>query len=359
MTPGTGGEAAPAKPAYYPLFDFLRIILTVGVFLSHAHFLSQWIYLPKLGDFCVRVFFALSGFLIGGILRGSKTEDLPRFYFNRSTRIWIPYFLAILLLGVACALKRQPDQSKYLEFFTDKVTFTYNWFGATQLDKIAQMPLGGTGSHFWSICIEEQFYLVAPLIIVLLGRYSVVGIVIAGGLATWRRPLDFAGITIGVLIALSEGTYGKWYRRQDALAVFTVALALTPALTVFWQVPYMVTAPLASISIVLLCSGSGPSTKIGTFLGGISYPFYLNHWVGLFTIKRMTVLLHSANAAILFGLFVSLAFAAGHYLLVDRPVHKYRVGWFTRARGLACAAAGFLLVVAGVVLNFVFWRPGR
>ncbi|WP_368509181.1 acyltransferase family protein [Aliiglaciecola sp. 1_MG-2023] len=46
----------------------------------------------------VDIFFALSGWLIGGILLETKRKDLPRFYFNRAIRIWVPYYIALILL---------------------------------------------------------------------------------------------------------------------------------------------------------------------------------------------------------------------------------------------------------------------
>jgi peptidoglycan/LPS O-acetylase OafA/YrhL len=72
------------------------------------------------------VFFALSGFLIGGILLNSDAKDVPRFYFNRSTRIWIPYAIAIALLLTVTLLKQGWPDTKMWEFFTYKATFVYN-----------------------------------------------------------------------------------------------------------------------------------------------------------------------------------------------------------------------------------------
>jgi len=174
------------QPPYYPLFDYLRIVLAVGVFASHAGVLSPRLH--DFGNFCVQVFFALSCYLIGGILGNVRAESLPRFYFNRSTRIWIPYFIAIALLAVATVAKHQPVTSKLLEFFFDKVTFTYNLYGPPQLHLREAMPLQGTGHHFWSICVEEQFYLLAPLVIVGLRKHATWGILALGGAASLKYP---------------------------------------------------------------------------------------------------------------------------------------------------------------------------
>jgi peptidoglycan/LPS O-acetylase OafA/YrhL len=72
----------------YPLFDWLRFLLASVVVLGHANFVT-W---DHAGNLAVQVFFALSGFLIGGILLTTRRAELPHFFFNRATRIWIPTF---------------------------------------------------------------------------------------------------------------------------------------------------------------------------------------------------------------------------------------------------------------------------
>ena len=93
--------AAPvrAHAASYPNFDWLRFVLAALVVASHAH-LGE-----RLGTLAVDVLFALSGWLIGGILLRSARAELPRFFFNRATRIWIPYAFAVLLLYAVAALR--------------------------------------------------------------------------------------------------------------------------------------------------------------------------------------------------------------------------------------------------------------
>ena len=90
---------APApQNTYYPLFDWLRIALATVVALSH----DQVIRWTSSGNLAVQVFFALSGWLIGGILLETSPRNLARFWFNRATRIWIPYAVGLaILLGVS------------------------------------------------------------------------------------------------------------------------------------------------------------------------------------------------------------------------------------------------------------------
>lgn len=135
---------------YYPWFDWLRIVLASAVVLAHAGALP-W---HNAGNFAVQVFFALSGFLIGGILLSSDAGRLPRFYFHRALRIWFPYAGALVLL-LAVSMLRDQVTPKYLELVFYKLTFVYNWFGMEQVAAYrSHMPLAGSGNHFWSICAE-------------------------------------------------------------------------------------------------------------------------------------------------------------------------------------------------------------
>ncbi len=63
---------------------------------------------------------------------------------------------------------REPITSKWIEIVIYKILFVYNIFGTPQLaDWVSAMPQKGTLSHVWSVNAEEQFYLVAPIILVL------------------------------------------------------------------------------------------------------------------------------------------------------------------------------------------------
>jgi peptidoglycan/LPS O-acetylase OafA/YrhL len=147
-----------------PALDWLRFVLASIVLLDHA----GWdIPGPITGQLAVWVFLALSGWLIGGILLRTPVEELPRFYFNRAIRIWIPYGCAIFMLYAVAAAKEGIDFNWWKYLFYD-VSFThYNFTVFPQAD--AEMPLDGTGNNFWSISVEEQFYLIAPLLLCFVG----------------------------------------------------------------------------------------------------------------------------------------------------------------------------------------------
>ena len=144
---------AGAAHESFPYFDWLRFVLASAVALFHERIIP-W---EQASNFAVQVFFALSGWLIGGILLRSDRSALPRFYFNRATRIWIPYVVAVAVLYLLAAA-REPVTSAFFQFLAFDLTFTHNYFIDIVPSVVATMPLKGTGNHFWSISVEEQFY---------------------------------------------------------------------------------------------------------------------------------------------------------------------------------------------------------
>ena len=103
--PGSDGHAQSAlapiahrDKVYFPGFDWLRFALACAVMFSHLGLFPAW---PRAGDLAVQVFFALSGWLIGGILLGVERRDLPRLLLQPRVRIWAPYYLALIFLATA------------------------------------------------------------------------------------------------------------------------------------------------------------------------------------------------------------------------------------------------------------------
>jgi peptidoglycan/LPS O-acetylase OafA/YrhL len=341
--------------SYYPFFDWLRIILAIVVALKHSDVI-QW---ANAGNLSVQVFFALSGWLIGSILLNTKKEDLPRFFFNRVTRIWIPYALAITLL-LGASLLRDPVTSKWLEFAFYKLTFVYNFFGPTQLaDFRQQMPLSGTGNHFWSICAEEQFYLLAPLIIVLtparLGKSLVLWLLLS---ALAVSTQIYGSIALGVTAAVLRYYFGDWHLGKRATVMLFAALVTAIAYLALDLASYVFVAPFFSVVIVLLLARFGAKTFLGQFVGGMSYPFYLNHWIGVFIAHALLEPFGLREAAI--GKAIALAFnlvlAAVLYIVIDYSILKYRASWFNTQRGFYSAFAAYSLMAVGLTGGLVIFN---
>jgi len=149
-----------------PSLDGLRAISIALVLVAHLagtrHFpLSATAeHFWALGEFGVRVFFVISGFLITGLLMQELARDgrvhLGRFYLRRTLRIFPPYYTLLLALGLASmagALTLAPRDLVHGATYTSNYYLDRSWF------------LG----HTWSLSVEEQFYLLWPAVLLLAG----------------------------------------------------------------------------------------------------------------------------------------------------------------------------------------------
>lgn len=338
-----------ASETYYPWFDWLRAVLAITVMFGHDG-LIPWLYS---GDLAVKVFFALSGWLIGGILMRTERSELPRFYFNRAIRIWVPYYFALaMLLGVS--LLRDPVTGKWLEFVFYKLTFVYNWFGTNQLaTSIDAMPERGTGNHFWSVNAEEQFYLLAPLLLVLLsdrwGRSIIVWCMLAA-LAWLSR--QYASIVFGVVAAVFAYSKPGILRGAPSRVLLGV-VALASAGAMAFNFHYQLIAPFFSICVVLLLAIPGSRQPLGEIAGGMSYPLYLNHWIGGYATNALLQPfgLRGSVAGHILSTLLNISFAIALYWYMDRRILIHRHQWYSKRRGLFAMRIAYLLVVVGFLVG--------
>lgn len=148
-----------------PGLDGLRAIAFLLVFALHTDYL-------QVGWIGVQFFFVLSGFLITGILLDMKKFLPPREYFSkfygrRFLRIFpLYYFYLLLMSGVVVWLISIGYRSNYMRIFLDQVQYAalyvYDFFFATDALRLSHFL-----DHFWSLSVEEQFYIFWPLLILL------------------------------------------------------------------------------------------------------------------------------------------------------------------------------------------------
>ena len=219
--------------------DLLRALAILLVMLWHLPPTATPALLTGLKPFSwigVDLFFVLSGFLIGTqllapVARGERL-DVRTFYLRRAFRI-LPAFLVVLALyAIFPVLWEAPDMQPVWRF----VTFTMNFDLAYQLN--------GTFSHAWSLCVEAHFYLILPLILLLLApiRSVVPALVLATVIVLMGMAIRFAiwNDVIGAKLETGEykglgflymkDIYYPTYCRLDGL-VFGVLLA---AAKIFW-----------------------------------------------------------------------------------------------------------------------------
>jgi peptidoglycan/LPS O-acetylase OafA/YrhL len=146
-----------------PGLDGLRAVAFLLVFALHADYL-------QVGWVGVQFFFVLSGFLITGILLDMKKSLRPREYFakfygRRFLRIFpLYYFYLLLMVGVTLWLVSLHFRPGYMKIFLGQVRYgflyVYDFFFATSFARSSNFL-----DHFWSLSVEEQFYIFWPLLI--------------------------------------------------------------------------------------------------------------------------------------------------------------------------------------------------
>ncbi len=174
MTPAThpapvtipkSGVAAPALP-YVPALDGLRAIAVILVLLSHFPYVAGWhfhafiwqyVQVLRTGYIGVDLFFVLSGFLISRLLIREKQLngriDIFAFYRRRAFRIFPIYYLALIV----CLIMFPPSGGAVASL----IFYVFNYYHPFH-------PAPYALEHTWSLCVEEQFYLLWPMIVMLM-----------------------------------------------------------------------------------------------------------------------------------------------------------------------------------------------
>lgn len=156
---------------YYTQLDFLRALSVSMVIFSHWAGYHQYLWEDNIfwfnGEIGVKIFFVISGFLITGILLNernrteqigrTKSQSIKTFYIRRFLRIFpIYYFTLFVLYGLG-----HPDVVRSIGWH---LSYLSNIFFAVRGEYL------GDVSHFWSLAVEEQFYLVWPFVVFFISR---------------------------------------------------------------------------------------------------------------------------------------------------------------------------------------------
>jgi peptidoglycan/LPS O-acetylase OafA/YrhL len=340
-----------------PSLDGLRA-LSIGLVLIGHLAGTPWFPLSRdvgsfwnFGDFGVRVFFVISGFLITGLLLDEIAKAgrirLGRFYFRRTLRIFPPYYAYLFVMFGAAALgfvQLAPYDAAYSLSYTSNYYTERSWFVG----------------HTWSLSVEEQFYLLWPATLILAGVRR--GVWIAGAvvllapvirLLEWNlMPAVGAGIghrfeTIADAIAIGcvlAGTREFLHRQplyMKALAsplfvvvpIAAVAGAITHDHPQVWFGPGMTLTNICLALVIDWCV-TFHDGRIGrvlnaaplVFVGWISYSLYL--WQQPFLHRTST----SEIAAFPVNLLLAVICALASYFLIERPSLTLRraleVRWF-------------------------------
>ena len=165
MRPPSRGGTVDGVSTFRPDVEGLRALAIVLVLLNHAG-------VGLTGGFVgVDVFFVISGFLITGMLRGELARtgrvSLARFYARRIRRLMPQAVTAIAVVAGAAAVVLPASRADALTGdMLAAGAHAMNWhLAAESTDYFASGEQDGPLDHFWSLAVEEQFYLVWPLLL--------------------------------------------------------------------------------------------------------------------------------------------------------------------------------------------------
>ncbi|WP_422927224.1 acyltransferase family protein [Singulisphaera sp. PoT] len=342
--------------------DAIRGIASVAILMFHLRFMRKY---PTLGT-AVDLFFVLSGYLITSILlKGDRSfAELKTFYARRAFRIWPIYYLTLVIfLGVNYLFSRgMPSEGWYL--YAAYLQFIPDYWGG------ASPGFSRLWDHTWTLAIEEQFYIVWPLLVCLIGRKGVLRIAIP--LFLMSVCLRLSGMPRNLLLARTDGLVlggflaallsdAAWFERNRKTLKWTFAsvgltIALTPtvvqaifgevqvtrALNAVWPSLEWLTTyfalTIAKMSMIYFCvvgfiitSAGQPylkplRSKVLAYIGQISYGLYLYHpFLFVLTIKLREVIgIRGSSLYDVFRVACCFGLAAFSWRYVERPLLTLR-----------------------------------
>ena len=409
--PGASRPQVPAEPVggspggspgslrRFSALDGIRAFAVLAVLLFHAGI--PWMGGGLLG---VDVFFVLSGFLITSLLcrelASEATIRLARFWAQRARRLLPALFL--LVLGVAAyayVFRGTIDLSSVRDDALSTLLYVANWhFIVSDQGYFAQAAAPSPFLHTWSLAVEEQYYLIWPLVVLFVARrWGAAKVALTAGIGALSSAVLMM-VLFGLGYSVDRLYYGTDTRAQSLLlGSFLGAVgahrgqdfSIVPArwtATVrqrrLWTVPgllgaaflvwgwhslggtnpflyrggFLMVAVAAGAVIVTVVTVPGSalarvlSTGALVFVGRISYGLYLYHWPLFLVIDHAhTGLLGAPLLAV--RLTATFAVATASYYLVEEPIRTGRL--FHGLQGLAVSGAAALATATALVVATV------
>lgn len=365
----------------------LRAIAVGIVLLYHSG--AEW--LPG-GFVGVDVFFVISGFLItGGIVRELRRDgrlSIRGFYVRRVARI-LPAATAVIAAVVAMTFLLLP-QSRWAQIGADALgssLYYVNWlFASSSLDYLARDQEPSPFQHFWSLAVEEQFYLFWPALLAFVTLLSLkfnfrlqkslllAAAVVAIPSLAWS--IYYTGTTPGAAyfttttriweLAIGAGfaiMAGRGFRAPQALsaALGWVGLAaiLYSAATFTGSLPFpSFTALLPTVGAALVIWAGptagrfGPGLVLGTTpmvkIGALSYSLYLWHWPLIVIAGALLGTLSPAMGLLVIAVSVFPAWLS--FRFIERPA---QTAILERHGDLSRLGTGAIMTLAGAAMSVV------
>ncbi len=367
---------------FRPDVEGLRAVAVVLVVLFHAG--VSWF---RGGYIGVDVFFVVSGFLITGLLLREHERrgriSLPGFYARRARRI-LPAAMFVIILSVLASYYIQnfiqygnvAQDGRWTALFAGNIHF-----GTVGTGYFQQLAAPSPLEHFWSLAVEEQFYLVWPALVLLVGavftriqlRWRVTAVAAcatAASLAwsviqtrevpTWAYFSPFTRaweLGVGAIAATLVPQFARLPRAFGSAIAYTGLAAIT--ISALWftsSTPFPGTAALLPVlGAVAVVAGGASGTGAGHLLGlgpvrsvgRVSFGWYLLHYPPMII---LTGALWTHPLSVQENLLIAAATLVGAYCMyavVERPIRRspflaYRP-WVSISMGGAMIVAAFLV----------------
>lgn len=390
-------SATPERAGVRPEIQALRALAVLAVLMFHL-----WPTRLPGGFVGVDVFFVVSGFLITAhLLREQHLTGriaLGRFWARRARRL-LPASL-LVLVATAVGIYLVVPAARWSQFGGEIIASTLygeNWALAWQsVDYMALSNVKSPTQHFWTLGVEEQFYIVWPVLLLLIAaaahrlgcrsdRAMMLGLgaVVTASLAhsivftatsqsmayffTTTRAWEFGLGAILSLVVSRRAAPVASPRIASAVSLLGMAMIVTAIMLFGPTTPFpSFTALLPVIGTCLVILAGFPSSRISPcavmnlrpvqFVGDISYGVYLWHWPLIVLLPF--VLLRDLTALEKIGvLLASIALGWLSKVLVEDPVRTGRLSSGMRPRWVFTAVAVAMAVVIAIALPLAAWRP--
>jgi peptidoglycan/LPS O-acetylase OafA/YrhL len=306
----------------------------------------------------VDLFFVLSGFLIAGILLDNRDSSnyFRVFYLRRMCRIFPLYFLMLALFVLLSATSIGVSPS-YRRLFEDPFPL---WSYATFTQNLFMGARGDFGANWlnmtWSLAVEEQFYLVVPLLIYFLPRRNLHCVLVVAILAApvlrsalpgfrafvytpWRSDSLLSGVLLALLVRWPPFMSAVRQRRRFVSSLFLVLLAGAAVMTrhehEFGAFNHLWLAGLYSVFVLIAFAGAEPRidsllrSSVLVWFGKLSYGIYMFHQAvsgllhGALRHSEPTIRTLSDAAITVMAFFITMLLAAFSYYFFERPILRF------------------------------------
>lgn len=341
---------------YSPQLDGLRFIAALLVFIHHGPDLNYLGFIKQFGWVGVDLFLCISAFLLTRLLalefNKTGTIGIKNFFIRRALRIWPLYFFFVTIVCIIAYFRYMLDAKICLSWWLSHLTFSNNFL--TAIKGYSPIPYS---AHLWTISLEEQAYIILPLLLLILlrskvtidemRRWTIILLVvlmmarlvfILSGVPhpfIWVLPFRADSFLLGALAAMmtvnKEVSYPRCKIFLGVVMMFGSASLQSFEVDSLYQI---FGYPMVAVGCVIVLVASQTdkirdsfiSCNLFRYLGKISYGIYVFHVISLALVAKFLNSTGSYDNVLhaLIGLMLTIFISAISYRLLEKPFLKLK-----------------------------------